>query len=236
MGTEQSLTVTKIKYAVAGLVVGASIATYFTHAHFDSSSKVQLAQQAQLQSDSEALQQQKQQLQTQLAESQQQATQASSDLTVQLEETQAKLAKSEAQVKTLKQQAASDSQKLKETHAQELEVKQQQLVALQEKSDKQNEVLEQSKTFFQKQLTLQQELTKLNEERAKIIPLLNKAVDECQIFLEGKSWDAKSDACDRKEKASTKLKQIDDQIDAKQSKIVAIDSTSEAIGLQKRID
>lgn len=236
MGTDKSLTVTKIKYTVAGLVVGASVATYFAQSHYDSSSKVHLAQQAQLESDSETLKQQKQLLQSELAASQEQASQASTELSVQLEQTQAKLAKSEAEVKSLKTQAASETNKLKEVHASELKAKEQQLVALQKKSDKQNEVLEQSKTFFQHQLTLQQELTKLNEERAKIIPLLNKAVDECQIFLEGKSWDAKSDACDRKEKASTKLKQIDEQIDAKQSKIVAIDSTSEAIGLQKRIE
>ncbi|PMO63967.1 hypothetical protein BCT06_06105 [Vibrio breoganii] len=106
--------------------------------------------------------------------------------------------------------------------------------ALKERTEIQNNVLETSKVFFQDQLRLQQEVNELHTQRAKLINTLNSLVKECQIYLDGTSWDAKSDSCDRKKVASDRLKKIDESIDAKQAKIVKIDQTSEAIGLQKK--
>ncbi|GAB7220155.1 hypothetical protein [Vibrio comitans] len=106
--------------------------------------------------------------------------------------------------------------------------------ALKERTEIQNEVLETSKVFFQDQLRLQQEVNDLHIQRAKLITTLNSLVKECQIYLDGTSWDAKSDACDRKKVASDRLKKIDESIDAKQAEIVKIDQTSDAIGLQKK--
>jgi uncharacterized coiled-coil DUF342 family protein len=109
-----------------------------------------------------------------------------------------------------------------------------QLSELQAKSDEQHQVLEKAKTFFLTQFKLQQEIAQLNKERAKLVSTLNKLVSECQVYLDGTSWDAKSDACDRKEVASKRLKTIDETINSKQDQVVEIDLVSEQLGLQSR--
>ncbi|WP_082957097.1 MULTISPECIES: hypothetical protein [unclassified Vibrio] len=105
---------------------------------------------------------------------------------------------------------------------------------LQHRSDTQSALLLESKAHFEQQAILQRELRKLNKERIKLISTLNGLVEECRIFTEGKSWEAKSDSCDRKQKASDQLKQIDKTIDEKLSQIVVIDKTDKDAGLQKK--
>ncbi|GEA50176.1 hypothetical protein VIN01S_09800 [Vibrio inusitatus NBRC 102082] len=142
-----------------------------------------------------------------------------------------------AKLQNENQKLSNDLKQLKKT-LEKQEVAVQELTAsneaLVERTEIQNEVLETSKVFFQDQLRLQQEVNELHTQRAKLISTLNSLVKECQIYLDGTSWEAKSDSCDRKKVASDRLKKIDESIDAKQAKIVKIDLTTEAIGLQKK--
>ncbi|MPW35706.1 hypothetical protein [Vibrio sp. B1Z05] len=144
-----------------------------------------------------------------------------------LEQTVAASKKTNTQLKkqnqTLSVEVANLKTQLKEQQNQALDLQKQNQV-LQASIDKKNAILTQSKEYFQGQLKLQQEVHELNVQREKLIVTFNNLTKECQVFTEGKSWDAKSDSCDRKQKASDRIKALDKSINAKQAQLDSADS------------
>ncbi|CAM3955571.1 hypothetical protein VINE108521_00590 [Vibrio neonatus] len=135
--------------------------------------------------------------------------------------------KANAQLKQQKKQLDAEVANLKKQLKQQQDNEQQlqdNNQELQTSLDKKNAILAQSKEYFQDQLKLQQEVHELHVQREKLIVTFNDLAKECQVFTEGKSWDAKSDSCERKQKASDRLKAIDKSINVKQAQLDSADS------------
>ncbi|ENM5825626.1 chromosome partitioning protein ParA [Vibrio metoecus] len=92
-------------------------------------------------------------------------------------------------------------------------------------------MLERSRELFQRELKIKQELEGLQKERDLLVPKIKVLKKECDIYLEGKSWDAKSDSCDKQDEANSRISQIDQMIRVHQMDLEQIKSLSEEIGL-----
>ncbi len=99
------------------------------------------------------------------------------------------------------------------------------------KSDMQTTVLERSREVFQKELKISQELESLEQEREKLVPKIGKLKKECDVYLEGTSWDIKSDVCNKHDEATARLSQIDQLIEVYKMDLKQIKDMSEGVGL-----
>lgn len=102
---------------------------------------------------------------------------------------------------------------------------------LSRQADMQATIFERSREVFQKELKISQELESLEKERAKLLPKIEKLKKECDVFLEGKSWDVKSDACDKHDEANSRLSQVDQMIEVYKMDLKQIKAITEDIGL-----
>ncbi|WP_261872467.1 hypothetical protein [Vibrio rarus] len=212
--------------ALAGIAVGITATTfYLTQSHqqirqIEQQSQQQKANElTQLQSLNQTLEQSLKQSQSEASHSQQQLQKVTHSLgDMQKRMTEQGLQHKQLQQKIEQQQRLVQQQQLLES---QLRADNQEL---QQQVDEHRATLNDSKSFFQQQMALQRELTKLHVQREKLIVILNSLVKECQTYQDGKSWDAKSDSCSRKQTASDRLKTLDQTIDAKQAKVVSFDS------------
>ncbi len=92
-------------------------------------------------------------------------------------------------------------------------------------------MLERSREVFQKELKVSQELESLEKEREKLIPSIKKLKKDCDVYLEGKSWDVKSDVCNRHDEATSRLSQVDQLIEVYKMDLKQIKEMSEDMGL-----
>jgi len=102
---------------------------------------------------------------------------------------------------------------------------------LNRQADIQATILERSRELFQRELKIKQELEELQKERDSLVPKIKVLKKECDIYLEGKSWDAKSDSCDKQDEANSRINQIDQMIRVHQMDLEQIKLLSEEIGL-----
>lgn len=119
----------------------------------------------------------------------------------------------------LKQQAA----KINATHSENEKLNRQ--------ANMQATMFERSREVFQKELKISQALEELEKERQSLLPKIEKLKKQCDVFLEGKSWDVKSDACDKHDAANSRLSQIDQMIEVHKMDLKQIKQISEEIGL-----
>ncbi|MBY8071969.1 chromosome partitioning protein ParA [Vibrio fluvialis] len=98
-------------------------------------------------------------------------------------------------------------------------------------ADMQATMFERSRELFQKELKIKQEMEAMQKERDALVPQVKSLKKECDIYLEGKSWDAKSDACDKQDEANSRISQLDQMIRVHQMDLEQIKSLSEEIGL-----
>ncbi|ENI4485919.1 chromosome partitioning protein ParA [Vibrio fluvialis] len=102
---------------------------------------------------------------------------------------------------------------------------------LNRQADMQATMFERSRELFQKELKIKQEMEAMQKERDALVPQAKSLKKECDIYLEGKSWDAKSDACDKQDEANSRISQLDQMIRVHQMDLEQIKSLSEEIGL-----
>lgn len=102
---------------------------------------------------------------------------------------------------------------------------------LNRQTDMQVTMLERSRELFQQELKVKQELEALEQERESLVPKITKLKKECDLFLEGTSWDAKSDSCDKQDEASSRLSQVEQMIRVHQLDLKQINALSEQLGL-----
>lgn len=102
---------------------------------------------------------------------------------------------------------------------------------LNRQADMQSTMFERSRELFRKELQISQELEKLEKERDSILPNVEPLKKECDVFLEGTSWDAKSDACDKHDAANSRLSDIRQMIAVHQMDLKQIKSLIEDMGL-----
>ncbi|WED23214.1 chromosome partitioning protein ParA [Vibrio sp. JC009] len=102
---------------------------------------------------------------------------------------------------------------------------------LAKQNDMQTLVIERSRELFQKEYKVKQELQKLREEREKLAPKLERFKKECDIYLDGKSWDASADACDKQDETNSRLSQIDQMIEVHKMDLREIQQIADSVGL-----
>ncbi|MDK9779087.1 MULTISPECIES: hypothetical protein [Vibrio] len=102
---------------------------------------------------------------------------------------------------------------------------------LNRQADMQATMFERSREVFRKELQISQELESLEKEREALLPKIEKLKKECDVFLEGKSWDVKSDACDKYDEANSRLSQVDQLIEVNKMDLKQIKDITEDMGL-----
>ena len=102
---------------------------------------------------------------------------------------------------------------------------------LNRQADMQATMFERSREVFRKELQISQELESLEKERQALMPKIEKLKKECDVFLEGKSWDVKSDACDKHDEANSRLSQVDQLIEVNKMDLKQIKEVTEDMGL-----
>ncbi|NOI71581.1 chromosome partitioning protein ParA [Vibrio owensii] len=102
---------------------------------------------------------------------------------------------------------------------------------LNRQADMQATMFERSREVFRKELQISQELESLEKERQALLPKIETLKKECDVFLEGKSWDVKSDACDKHDEANSRLSQVDQLIEVHKMDLKQIKEITEGMGL-----
>lgn len=102
---------------------------------------------------------------------------------------------------------------------------------LNRQADMQATMFERSREVFRKELQISQEIESLEKERQALLPKIETLKKECDVFLEGKSWDVKSDACDKHDEANSRLSQVDQLIEVHKMDLKQIKEITEDMGL-----
>lgn len=124
---------------------------------------------------------------------------------------------------TLEEQVAEQKQQLSTVSSQNSQLNRQ--------ADMQATMFERSRELFQQELKVSQELEALEKEREELAPKIVELKKQCDIYLEGTSWDAKSDACDKQDEAQSRLSQVEQMIRVHQMDLKQMKALSEELGL-----
>ena len=93
-------------------------------------------------------------------------------------------------------------------------------------------MFEQSQELFKRESELKTEVAVLEQEKSKLLPESKLLKKDCDLFLEGTSWDAKSDSCDRNDKVNSRLSQIDQMLKVHNMDLNHIATLKQELGIQ----
>lgn len=102
---------------------------------------------------------------------------------------------------------------------------------LNRQADMQATMFERSRELFQQELKVKMELESLENERDQLVPKIAALKKQCDVYLEGTSWDAKSDSCDKQDEAQSRLSQVEQMIRVHQMDLKQMKALSEDLGL-----
>ncbi|MCK6261726.1 chromosome partitioning protein ParA [Vibrio sp. ZSDE26] len=102
---------------------------------------------------------------------------------------------------------------------------------LNRQADMQATMFERSRELFQKELRIQQEVENLEKEKEQLLSIIESLKVQCDTYLEGTSWDAKSDSCDRQDEANSRLSQINQMLQVHRMDLKQIEALSDELGL-----
>ncbi|WP_439148292.1 chromosome partitioning protein ParA [Vibrio sp.] len=102
---------------------------------------------------------------------------------------------------------------------------------LNRQADMQSILFERSREVFRKELQISQELEKLEKERNELEQSLGSLKKACDVFLDGTSWDVKSDACEKQDNANSRLSDIRQMIEVHTMDLKQIKTLTEEMGL-----
>jgi chromosome segregation ATPase len=102
---------------------------------------------------------------------------------------------------------------------------------LNRQADMQATMFERSRELFQQELKVKMELESLEKERESLLPKIDALKVDCDAYLEGTSWDAKSDSCDKQDEANSRLSQVNQMIKVHQMDLKQMKELSEQLGL-----
>lgn len=128
--------------------------------------------------------------------------------------------------------------KLNESLESQLELAQNQITEsetsqqkMNQQADLQTAMYQRSRELFQKEVKLRQEVERLTEENDANHPKLAKLKSDCDIYLEGKSWDIKSDVCDKQDAVNNLIHQNNQLIEVYKMDLAEIEAIAEQLGL-----
>ncbi|MDD9194580.1 hypothetical protein PVK62_01870 [Aliivibrio sp. S3MY1] len=113
----------------------------------------------------------------------------------------------------------------------QVEEQDKQITQLTNQVDLQLTMLSRAKQLFQRQLQLKEEASALQIKVEVTTTNEKQLAKECKVYLEGKSWDVKSDVCKRQEEAKNLITQYNDELQLLQMDIIEIDRISEDLGM-----
>lgn len=102
---------------------------------------------------------------------------------------------------------------------------------LNRQADMQATMFEGSRDLFRRELKVSQELEALQTEKSQLEPKLKVLKKECDIYLDGTSWDAKSDSCDKQDEVNSRLSQINQMIEVHKMDLRQIEALTDEMGL-----
>lgn len=105
------------------------------------------------------------------------------------------------------------------------------LSALTRQTDMQSAILERSRELFQREFKIKQDLDELQDERVTLAPKLERYKKECDVYLEGKSWDASAQACDKHDEINSNISQIDQMIEVHKLDLREIQRIADQLGI-----
>ncbi|WP_117235386.1 chromosome partitioning protein ParA [Vibrio maerlii] len=100
-----------------------------------------------------------------------------------------------------------------------------------QQADMQASMFERSREIFQREFKIKYELEALRTERDELRPKISQLKKDCDVFLSGKSWDAKTDACDKQDEAQSRITHIDQMIQVHLLDLKQIEQLAEDIGM-----
>lgn len=214
--------------AILGIALGGLVGSMLTASKWEASYSTLQVQFQQWQDET----QQRKTETTQNTEKLEQAWEAKlqSQLEAQQEEYQTKLQQVEKQLMELEKMNLSLEQQLDKQKS-ALQAADAQNSRLNRQADMQAVLFERSRELFQKELKVKQEMAQLQQEQQQLAQTAKELKKECDVYLQGQSWDAKSDACDRQDDINSRLSQINQMLRVHQMDLEQIKSLSEELGL-----
>ncbi|SHF17193.1 chromosome partitioning protein ParA [Vibrio gazogenes] len=103
---------------------------------------------------------------------------------------------------------------------------------LNHQADLQATMFERSRELFQKELKVKQSLESLEQERDTLQQKKKELKKECDLYLQGTSWDAHSDACDQQDAANERLGKINQLIKVNQMDLKEIQALAKDLGIE----
>ncbi|MCG9597659.1 chromosome partitioning protein ParA [Vibrio sp. Isolate25] len=102
---------------------------------------------------------------------------------------------------------------------------------LNRQADMQATMFERSRELFQQELKVKQELEALEKEREELEPKIKQLKKDCDLYLAGTSWEAKSDSCDKQDEANSRLSQVNQMIRVHQMDLKQMKALTDELGL-----
>ncbi len=103
--------------------------------------------------------------------------------------------------------------------------------SLNRQADMQASMFERSREIFQRELKVKQQLEALQKEKDDLQPRIEELKKTCDAYLDGTSWEATSDSCDRQDEANSRLSQVNQMIRVHQMDLEQIQSLADQLGL-----
>ncbi|CAH0526032.1 chromosome partitioning protein ParA [Vibrio hippocampi] len=143
---------------------------------------------------------------------------------------QLELDKLQSEIKSLTAKNGALSKQLADKQ-QTIAVQQEQNNQLERKADMQSSMFGQSQEIFKRETELQSEIAKLNKEKQQLEKDKPKLEKQCNLYLEGTSWDARSDSCDRFDDLTARLSQINQMLQVHNMDLTHINALKQELGL-----
>ncbi len=143
---------------------------------------------------------------------------------------QQKIKALEAQLAEEKTKNSTLNQDL-EKQNQELQTATKQNDRLNQQTDMQATMFERARELFKKEEQTKAELKALEQEKLDLQPKIKALKSECDAYLDGASWDAKSDSCDKQDQAVSRLSQVEQMIRVHEMDLKQIQALSDELGL-----
>jgi SMC interacting uncharacterized protein involved in chromosome segregation len=102
---------------------------------------------------------------------------------------------------------------------------------LNRQADMQATMFERSRELFHQEFKVQLALEELEEEKAQLEPKLAALKKECDAYLEGTSWEVRTDSCDRQDEANSRLSQVNQMIRVHKLDLKQMKALAEQLGL-----
>lgn len=98
-------------------------------------------------------------------------------------------------------------------------------------ADMQSVVIERSRELFQQEFKIKQELEKLQNKREKLVPEVERLKKACEQYVDGESFDAGAQSCDKHDELNSELSQTDQMIEVYKLDLREMEHIADSIGL-----